>query len=276
MRFGRRIPRVLRRLMIGVLHIALVTYIAVALFALLRSESMIFQPRPSSYADSPEIVPLISADGDRISAIHLVTEGSPWTVLFSHGNAEDLGDVLPFLRHLQERGYSVVGYDYPGYGTSTGTPTERGANQAIDAVYTYLVEECGTDPSSIVVWGRSVGSGPSVHLAAAHPVGAMILESAFVSTFRVMVRVPVLPFDRFDNLARIDEVQCPVLFVHGQKDRIIPLWHGQALFERAKEPKEKCWIPDAGHNDLQHAGHTIYWRAIRRFLEEHSPPETGE
>jgi fermentation-respiration switch protein FrsA (DUF1100 family) len=159
----------------------------------------------------------------------------------------------------------VIAYDYSGYGTSSGRPTERAARLNAEAVYDYLVRTRGIPPARIIVWGRSIGSGPSLHLASSRTVGGLVIESGFTSAFRVMTRVRLLPFDRFDNLKSLEQVACPVLVIHGTRDEIIPFRHGQQLFDKAREPKMRLWVEQSGHNNLGDVAGPVYWETARRF-----------
>lgn len=247
------------------LRLPVLIYLGLMLFAWLRSERMIFLPPPPRYRDDEHILKLVTDEGTGISAMHLTNASARFTILFSHGNAEDLGTVCYDLERLRQAGFNVLGYDYPGYGTSGGQPTERGACRAIDAAYRHLTDTLRIDAANIVLFGRSVGSGPSVDLASRKPVGGLIVQSGFTSTFRVMTHWKILPFDRFDNLAKLPAVKCPVLILHGDADRVIPPWHGQALFAAASEPKQLVVIPGADHNDFNEVAGEKLYDAIRTF-----------
>lgn len=226
---------------------------------------MMFWPQPSSYRDTGETIKVTTEDGVRISALHLPNADAEYTILFSHGNAEDLGDLRPFFERLRHEGFSVFAYDYHGYGTSEGKPTEPNARRDVDAAYAYLRDELAVPPGKIIAHGRSLGGGLAVYLAAREPVGGLIVESSFVSAFRVVTRIPLLPGDRLKSLSRIDRVGCPVLIIHGTRDRVIPDWHGRKLFDRAREPKMALWIEGAGHNDLLPVAGDAYWRKLSAF-----------
>ncbi len=249
------------------LRVAGLSYVGVCLYALAVANRMIFLPQPPSYGDGPGVLKLDTSDGRRISAMHLRNPEAGLTVLYSHGNAEDLGDVLPFLEAMRKRGFSVMSYDYAGYGTSEGKPSEKVTYRDIEAAYAYLVGEAGVAPQSIIVHGRSVGGGVASHLAAGKPVGGLILESSFVSAFRVMTRYPLLPFDKFPNLRRIAKVDCPVLIIHGEADEMVPAWHGRKLFAKAREPKSHVVLPGARHNDAVWKDHPEYWQALEQFAD---------
>jgi len=225
-------------------------YVSLATWAHFASNSMIFLPQAPSYKDGDEILKLQTSDGESISAVYLPNEEARFTILFSHGNAEDLGDVLPHLEELHALGFAVFAYDYHGYGTSTGKPTERNAYRDIEAAYAHVTGELGVPADRLIVFGRSVGCGPSTYLAAKYPIGGYAMQSPFVSAYRVLTRVPLFPFDKFPNLRRIRKVTCPVVVIHGVDDRIIPAWHGRKLYDRLAVAKRMIRVPDAGHNDL--------------------------
>ena len=246
----------------------LVGYLALNVFVFFYAERLIFLPRPRSYQDSPEILKLKTLSGEQISALYLPNPNANYTILYSHGNAEDLGRIRQRLEHLRTLGVSVFAYDYRGYGTSQGTPSEQNAYQDIEAAYRYLTETLGISPSQIILYGRSLGSGTSVEIASREPIAGLILESPFTSTFRVITRIAIVPFDRFDNLRKIGKVRCPVLFLHGTQDRLIPLHHSETLMRQVRSPKRLVPIPGADHNDLLEIASTQYDQAIQTFLKQ--------
>ncbi len=242
-------------------------YATFFIFGYFFADHLIFQPRPSSYRDSEKILKIPLPNGERISARMLLHPSAPSIVLYSHGNAEDLGDIAPTLQAFYAHGISIIAYDYPGYGTSTGTPSEQSANAAILATYEFIIDKLQRRPEEIVLVGRSVGSGPAVQLAAHNPVGGLVLESGFTSIFRVATRIPLLPFDKFDNLHKITSLTCPILIIHGTRDSIIPTYHGRQLYERAPAPKMHFFVDGAQHNNVLQVAGEQYWQAMRQFLE---------
>jgi len=227
-----------------------------------------FQPRNSSYKDDNEITKIEMDDGPPISAMYFKNPDARYTVLFSHGNAEDLGNLRDFLIMYRDLGFSVLSYDYRGYGTSPGKPTADNAYEAADAALKFLVEKQKVDSDHIIVHGRSIGAGPAIYLAHKNNVAGLIAESAFVSAYRVLTRFPILPFDKFKNIDIIDEIDCPVLVIHGMKDRTISFWHGKKLFQKAKEPKMNCWMEEATHNHIPVKAGVAYLSAISEFKEQ--------
>lgn len=247
------LPRILLASGFGLARLGLTGLALYGLFALyifFQADNMIFLPRPASYQDNEDILKIPVSEDTKISATYLPNPDADLLLLYMHGNAEDLGDIRPLLERLHTWGFSVFAYDYQGYGTSDGSPSERNAYQEAEAVYRYLTQQLQIPPEQIVPYGRSVGGGPATHLAARRPVGGLILASTFTSVFRVVVPFPLLPFDKFPNLHNLQQVRSPVLIMHGKADRTIPLPHGQALYDAAPDPKLFLWVDGADHNDF--------------------------
>jgi fermentation-respiration switch protein FrsA (DUF1100 family) len=255
----------LRRLFFSIVRIALLLYVSLLAIGCFLSDRIIFQPRPSSYRDGPEFLKLKAEDGNTITAVYVHNPTAKFTILLSHGNAEDLGDDRDWHEQLREAGFSVFAYDYEGYGTSEGTPTEGRAYQDEMAAYSYLVATLKTPPDRIIAFGKSVGTGPATYIAAREPVAGLILQSPFTSTFRVMTHFAILPVDRFPNYKIIRTVHCPVLIIHGTVDSVIPFWHGKELYELANEPKSYLWVDGANHNDLEVVAGDRYIKALQAF-----------
>jgi abhydrolase domain-containing protein 17 len=250
-----------KRLMTSIFFI----YVALALFAYFFSERLIFRPPAASYQETDQILKLTTADRVQISATYLPHPQATYTVLYSHGNGSDLGDVLPTLQAIQAIGFSVFAYEYRGYGTSQGTPSEQGTYRDIDSAYAYLTETLRIPPDRILLYGWSVGGGPSVDLATRKPIGGLILEGTFTSTFVVMTQIPLFPFDRFNNLSKIPQVRCPILIIHGTDDRVIPFTHSQKLLAAANEPKRFLGVQGADHHNLIQVGGAEYAQALTDF-----------
>ena len=242
-------------------------YLCLAVFAYFFCDRMIFRPQPAGNPDSPDIIKITTPDGNQIAARYLANPHCEFIVLFSHGNAENMRDVGGLLRAIRSQGYSVFAYDYRGYGASTGRASEKNTCQDIETVYQYLVKDLDVPPDRIIVHGRSVGGAVAIDLAARHKVAGLIVESSFVSAFRVVTRIPLAPFDSFDSIAKIGKVACPVLVIHGKRDKLVKFWHGQKLFAAANDPKMHLWVDRAGHNDLRYRAGPSYWNTIDKFTE---------
>lgn len=249
----------------------LVVYLLLLTLAVFASERAIFLPPPPGYRAGGEVVKLTTRDGVEIAAVHLPAPPDvqdPFTLLYSHGNAEDLGHARPWLEELREMGFAVLAYDYRGYGASDPVrTTERGVYRDIDAAYLYLTGELGVSPGRIILFGRSVGAGPTLELALRREVAGIILDSPFTSAFLVVTRIPLFPFDRFPNLQRIRRVDVPVLVIHGTRDEVIPFAHGRALHAAAPDPTRALWVEGGRHNDVHRVAGEAYERALLDFAE---------
>lgn len=264
--------KLVRHLLIGefsckrLIKSILTVYIAIVVFGYFYSNHAAFLPQPSSYADSEEICKIKTPDEKYISGLYLPNETAEFVILYSHGNAEDLGNIRPTLCEFVNEGFSIFAYDYRGYGTSTGKPSEKKAYQDIDAAYTYLTEQLKFPPDRIIIMGRSLGGAVAIDLAARKPAAGLILESTFTSALRVVTKIPISPFDRFVNTKKIKKVKCPVLVIHSRDDDIIPFAHGEKLFKLANEPKLNLWITGAAHNDsISWIAGNKYWDTIKMF-----------
>lgn len=246
--------------------VALLGYCALAVIAAASVNGMIFQPRYGSFREPKEgAARLKLANGTELSLIYLPNPSARRTLWYFHGNAEDLGNVEPRLHQLRDLGYAVFAYDYPGYGLSGGQPSEKSICEATRAALAYLRETRGVTADRLVVYGRSLGSGPAVELAVNEPVAGLVLESAIMSVYRVVTRWRLLPFDQFENLRKIPRLRCPALVIHGRDDQVVPFHHGEALYKAIPTTKQHFWSDLAGHNDLEQIEGERYWAAIRKF-----------
>lgn len=230
---------------------AAIAYAGLFTFCGCHSHSMIFPAPPASYDTTlPGLVKIPMPGGANAAGLWLPRAGAKTVILFLHGNGDDLGHQAPQLREIGGfTGCSVLGIDYPGYGLTPGQPSEEGCYAATDAAYAVLQKDYGYTPDNIVVFGHSLGTGPAVDLASRNRVKGLILLSPYTSTFRVLTKVKLLPFDCFDNLAKIDRVCSPLLIVHGDSDETIPFSQGKELFAAAgkTETKRFLTIPCGGH-----------------------------
>jgi hypothetical protein len=249
----------------ALLTVFVLLYLTLALAARLLSDRLIFQPPPASYRDTSDIIKIRTPSGTRISAIYLPDPRARYTILFSHGNGEDIGYASEELERLRRLGFSVFAYDYQGYGTSEGAPSESNAYEDISAAYTYLTTELDTPPNRIIAHGRSLGGALAIDLAAREPLAGLIVESSLVSAYRVMTRRAIFPGDKFRSANKLPRVGCPVFIMHGTNDEVIPLWHGEKLFAIANEPKRSLWVEGAGHNNLIGVAGARFGHAMQEF-----------
>jgi len=186
-------------------------------------------------------------DGSELAALILQPDAahdSAFWILMLHGNA-DSAFSFEQIRHcesLRDLGFSVLSFDYRGFGMSAGVASEAHMNQDADAALHALVER-GISPGHIILLGHSLGSGPAVVLASEHPVAALVLFGAFTSIpDAAQDTYPYLPVKwlagiRFASIDLIHRVHVPVLIAHSAADTVIPFHHAQRLFAAANEPK---------------------------------------
>ena len=247
------------------LRFAVLLYIAITLLAYFNAEKLVFHPHKLAYEDLFPKVHLKARDGASIFAFDLKNPTAKYTILYSHGNAEDLNSVLPVMMALYKIGFSVLAYDYHGYGESTGQPSEANAYADEEIAYEYLRKEKHIPSSRIVAYGRSLGSALAADLASKHQLGGLILESPFLSIYRVLIPSPVLLFDRFTTYTKLNLIHCPLLVLHGREDEVVPFWHGQTIYAEANSPKMKYWVEGAHHNDLSKVAGKHYAKVINTF-----------
>lgn len=247
-----------------------VIYFIFCMLAAFYADKILFPfPSPSTCSEDQVDFYLTTKSGIKVACAHRPPpKANGLVVLYSHGNGEDIGNLMPFLDFISKKEMGIITYDYPGYGLSQGKPSEPGCYEAIDAVYEHLTQDLGVEPRRIVVWGRSLGTGPSCYLASNLTVGGLLLETPFLSAFRTVTEIPVLPWDRFGNLGRIQNITCPSLVIHGRLDEVIPFRQGRRIHRELPEPKSFLEIPTASHNDLRSQGGQSYESAVDDFLDQ--------
>jgi uncharacterized protein len=226
--------------------------------------------------DGAEILELRSTDGTRLHAWILWASarrerGLP-TLLVFHGNGDNLTLDAPWLDLLRVSGCNVAAVDYRGYGLSEGSPSEAGLIEDGLAALRAVRGHDGVDPDRIVLLGSSIGSGVAVAVAAREPVAGVILQSPFDSLRRVALRhYPFVPGflvkSPFDSLARIPSVSAPILVLHGDRDTIVPIESGRALYAAVRDGRGFQIVEGADHNDLLAVAADRYVRWIREFVE---------
>ena len=204
-------------------------------------------------------VTLSTEDGLSLLSWYLPGRPGRPIIVYLHGNGGHIGYRAERLLRFAREGYGVLMAEYRGYGSNPGTPSEAGFYADGRAALAFLDRE-GVAPSRVVLYGESLGSGVAVALAVQHEIGALILEAPPTSVAEVaQCHFPYVPAsrmvtDRFDSLSRIGNVRAPILVLHGEHDRVVPVRYGRALFEAAPEPKEGWFAPEAGHEDLARYG----------------------
>ncbi|KAM3707104.1 uncharacterized protein LOC142629405 [Castanea sativa] len=214
-----------------------------------------------------DVLKISTKKGNEIVAMYVKNPSASITLLYSHGNAADLGQMFHIFTELSlHLGVHVMGYDYSGYGQSSGKPSEQDTYADIDAAYKCLEETYGVKEEDIILYGQSVGSGPALELAIHLPrLKAVILHSPILSGLRVMYPVKrTFWFDIYKNIDKIPLVNCPVLVIHGTEDEVVDFSHGKQLWELCKEKYEPLWVKGGNHCNLEL--YPEYLKHLRKFV----------
>ncbi len=190
-------------------------------------------------------------------------------ILYFHGNAGDLSGWQFVSDDFTPYGYDFFIIDYRGYGKSTGTISEEGFCRDAEAAWKFLVDEKQYRPDQIIIYGRSIGTGVAVDLAARHRCKGLVLEAPYTSLKSLadekfpMLFAGTLTRYRFDNLSKINNVKCPIVMLHGNRDTLIPPSHTQRLFDQFEGKKKMIIFEGGAHNDLNsYKEHEYFLREI--------------
>lgn len=212
-----------------------------------------------------------SADGTQLHGWYLPHDQPRAVALWLHGNAGNVAMLAPELKALHDQHeLAVFAFDYRGYGRSDGRPSEAGILADARAARAWLAQEAGVQESDIVLFGRSLGGGVAVDLAANDGARGLVLISTFTSlpdvgaTLLPLAPTRLLMSNRLDSLAKISRYQGPLLQSHGDADKLVPFRLGRRLFAAASEPKHFVAIAGGGH---MHAWTPEYHAALDDFVK---------
>jgi uncharacterized protein len=268
-----------------ILGIAVLFYLGVLLLLRVSESRLIYFPGPvrtllppaSTLGLPVERFETTTQDGVRLAGWIIPAARPPESMwlLICHGNAGNLSEFDRPVHYagLRGLGLSLLVFDYRGYGESGGFPTESGLYHDADAAYRYLREQLGVPASRIVIFGHSLGSAVAVDLASRAPSAGLIVEGALTSaTDRGAELYPYIPVrwiaaSRFSSLEKIGRVTVPKLFLHAQRDEVIPLAHGRRLYDAAPQPKTFIELR-GGHGDAFEVDSVAYFREIAAFLTQ--------
>ena len=239
------------------------------LLVYLSQDSLIFHPQPMAESQrllvsskpAVESIFLKAPDGTRLHAWHV--KGEP-LILYFGGNAEEVSWMLEQARRAPGVGWLLV--DYRGYGSSGGSPSEKSLTEDALRWYDRFAGQ------EIYVFGRSLGSGVAVQVAAARPVAGVILVAPFDSMVEMgkhyypFLPVSLLLRHRFESAAAAPSITAPLLCIVAERDEIIPAERSRALYDAWAGPKRWIELKGAGHNSTDDAEN--YWPSILAFLRE--------
>jgi len=228
---------------------------------------------PRNFGVEYEAVSIATRDGERLRGWWLRHPSPKASILYFHGNGGNLSVWAPILSSIVRRGYEMLAFDYRGYGLSTGRPSEQGLYRDVDAAIDDFAKRA-SEAVPHVYWGRSLGVVMASYAATRGSSDGLILESGFPSTRALLRSSPLMFLLSRASSYRFPAAQFlqrrgnkrPVLVLHGDHDRVVPIKQGWALFETMSEPKQFVAIPGGDHNDATPADPATYWQAVDRFV----------
>lgn len=218
-------------------------------------------PSETKVPEMQEVQVMVSGEDSREAWIHLPPE-SDRTVVFFHGNSENIASRDTKVRELIDAGFGVMLVGYRGYGGNRGFPTEDGLYDDARAAVKYLIDERGADQEHLVFYGESLGAAVAVKMATEFPkIAGLVLEVPFDSALAVasdrywyVIGLSALMLDQYPSDTRIGKLTMPKLILVAQKDDVVAPYHAKRLFKLAAEPKQMIEFPGAKHNNLYDHG----------------------
>lgn len=247
------------------LGLFILVFVVAATALLYTQQRRLIFPAPSQYPQAPplgfRLVHTQTADGLRLIAFHRAAQPDQRTILFFHGNGDNLLGAIQATRGLAANGNGLLLAEYRGYGGNLGSPGEAGLYRDGDAAMRWLAAE-GVAARDVVVVGNSIGSGPATEMALRHDVAALVLVSGLSSLPDVVAEaMPFVPRalvrDRFDNAAKLARVRAPVFLMHGDADTLVR----PANLERLRAAR-----PDATVALVAGAGHELAYTAAAQAI----------
>ena len=242
-------------------------YVAVAVIAVFAQRKMLYFP-PNYYHAPPVEMHEVRTKSGGLGWYSPAGAGRPTLMIF-HGNASSIDSNMHIFRDLQAAGYGVWSVGYPGYPGTEGTPTQSKLVAAAKEQYEHLVE-MGVD--RLVFYGTSLGSGVAAQLSAQYQPELLILDAPFNSVLDMARQLlPILPTpallrDTWRSDAALQDLDIPLIWIHGTADTVIPLAQGQKLYDGYAGPKSANILPGAGHNNTwRNGGRGIVLTALEKL-----------
>ncbi|UZP68668.1 alpha/beta hydrolase [Desulfovibrio mangrovi] len=262
---------------VALCYLGLVVYVYFSQHHMLYFPAQRLGGTPADVGLPYETVQMVNRLGTKLHGWFVPGDPKRPTLLFCHGNGGNISHRLESLLMFHAMGLNVFIFDYSGYGQSEGVPSEIATQADVRAAWDWLLRDKGVAPSSVVLFGRSLGGAVAAGLAGelnAEGVapGGMILESTFTSVPDVGASIyPWLPVRliarfRYDSVEALAKVRIPLLSVHSPDDNIIPYAFGLRLFEAYKGPKEFLRI-SGDHNRGFLLSGQMYTDGIERFVQ---------
>jgi len=245
-------------------------------------------------ADLKDLAPELQADiqevaipgphGNILDGLLMKKPGAKYIYMISHGNGGNMGDQLHFASNILATGQSAFLYDYEGYGDSRGIA--KLANLVPDgcSAFDYLTNQAGYKAEQVILYGESIGTGPTAAIMHQRKPRAVILQSGFTSLLTAgrekllivkmwpkwLIREPV-----FDNLAEVKQAHPPLMFIHGDSDKVLSVNYSRTMFAEAAEPKRYYEVKGAGHNNITSVASEGFRSALINFVDSFEVEKTA-
>ena len=278
----------IRNLFLASLGVGIIAYLGICLSLSLWQNRLIFKPS-STIEITPEELSLpneeiwlpVPSKGKNSPKIHgfwfpNTSPNSP-VILYLHGNGGNVTSNFWHAKRFHSLGFAVLLMDYRGYGKSEGDfPTEQQVYQDAQIMWNYLVQERGIQPQDIIVYGHSLGGAIAIDLASNNPqMAGLIIQGSFTSMADMvdfLGTYDLFPNDlilnqKFDSLSKLESLEVPLLFIHGEEDDIVPASMSKTLFDAAIAPKRLWLVEGANHNDVAKVSGDTYLQKIIEFKD---------
>jgi len=248
-----------------------------------RIESAAFPAPKKGYTSSHKNFRFIVApESQKIACMFYEFKKSKSVLIYSHGNATDIGYMHKFISNLsRDCAINIISYDYEGYGLTPGIPSENGCIKAITCVYNYLINE-GYSPNNIILYGTSIGTGPTVDLAEKisnknKKLKGVLLQTPYTSVVGVVSKIPEVSSSYvcssvsmenpniFRSSEKISKITSPIVIVHGIKDELISYSHAVSLYQSNKLAS-LVTLENATHNNIENDYYEVIVKCIKNML----------
>lgn len=216
----------------------------------------------------------IEADDQvKIQSYFISNEKSDKILVYFHGNAGNICSRLPDLLQLHDFGLNVLGVSYRGYGKSHGKPSEEGIYLDGKAALNFATRDLGFPLHKVIIFGRSIGTAVAVNTAQDVNIYGLVLVTPLTSgrahaEAGGLSLFSFLAGNSFNNISKISNIKCPLLIIHGTKDRVIPIEMGEEIYKKASMKKQFVKVEGAGHNNLSTLYKNKYWPPVRQWVSE--------
>jgi len=260
-----------------------VIYLSVFLFVVLSSctldSALLYYPDKVDEYYFKQNTFSVEVDGNTIYGVFLPAPAnslmSNITVIFFHGNSYSVNKFTDVASLFHDMGVNFVMFDYRGFGKSTGTPTEEGLYSDSEAIVKYVLSISNINTNNIFYVGHSLGSATSIETTLRIKPKGLIVVSGFTSMDDMADYYTTysMPGDwvvngKYDNFSKVDKINVPVIFIHGNKDTTVPNWMSETNYNKAKDPKKLVIVDGAGHDDI--FVYKVFYDEVRNFITSNS------